>query len=107
MVKQGDIISVQLNPTQGHEQQGFRPCVCLSNDVVFKFSNVIIVAPISNTQRDYPFYFNLNGYHTSGKILLDQIRTIDPKARKIKHIEKLRNDDLEDILHLSSFIFQK
>jgi len=32
MVRQGDIIKVDLNPTLGHEQSGYRPCVVVSNE---------------------------------------------------------------------------
>lgn len=107
MVKQGDIIDVQLSPTQGHEEQGFRPCVCLSNNTVYKYSHIIIVAPISNTQRIYPLYYKLNNYNTTGQILLDQLRAIDPKARKIEYLEKLNDDDLNQVLQLTNLIFQK
>ena len=30
MVKQGDIVKMNLDPKQGHEQQGYRPYICLS-----------------------------------------------------------------------------
>ena len=32
MVKQGDIIIIDLNPRTGHEQSGSRPAVVVSND---------------------------------------------------------------------------
>lgn len=102
MVKQGDIINVQLNPTQCHEQQGYRPCVCLSHDIVYKYSKIIIVAPISNTQRNYSLYFNLIGYKTT-----DQINAMDPNARKVNLIEELNNNDLKDVLKISIFTFQE
>jgi mRNA interferase MazF len=48
---QGDIIKVNLNPRRGHEQQGFRPVIVLSNNIVSQYTNVVIVAPISTTRR--------------------------------------------------------
>lgn len=107
MVKQGNIIKVQLNPTKGHEQQGYRPCVVLSNEIVQDYSNIIIVAPISNTTRDYPLYYELENYKTTGKILLDQIRAIDPNARDIIIEENLVLTDLERVLGLTKMIFDK
>jgi mRNA interferase MazF len=106
-IKQGDIILLELDPTKGHEQRGFRPCVCLSNDLIFKFSNVIVIAPISNTKRKNPMYYPLAGYEISGKILLDQIRTIDPKARKARVLEKLEIDDLDKVLNRVKLVFDK
>jgi len=54
--QQGDIIKLDLNPRKGHEQQGFRPVIVLSNDIVSQYTNVIIAAPISTTQRKLPLY---------------------------------------------------
>jgi len=32
--QQGDIIKLDLDPRKGHEQQGFRPVIVLSNNIV-------------------------------------------------------------------------
>ena len=32
--QQGDIITIDLDPRMGHEQQGFRPVIILSNNIV-------------------------------------------------------------------------
>lgn len=40
MVKQGDIIKVNLNPRKGHEQQGYRPYLCLNHELVNTTSNI-------------------------------------------------------------------
>ena len=107
MVKQGNIINAQLNPTKGHEQQGYRPCVGLSNEIVQDYSNIIIVAPISNKTRDYPLYYKLENYKTTGKILIDQIRAIDSNARDIILVEDLILTDIERVLELAKMIFDK
>jgi mRNA interferase MazF len=57
--EQGDIIKVDLNPRKGHEQQGFRPVIVLSNRIVSQYSNVAIAAPISTTKRRLPLYRDL------------------------------------------------
>jgi mRNA interferase MazF len=43
--QQGDIITIDLDPRMGHEQQGFRPVIILSNNIVSQFTNVVIAAP--------------------------------------------------------------
>ena len=45
MVKQGDIIKVDMSPTVGHEQSRFRPAVVVSNDFAISKTNVVYVAP--------------------------------------------------------------
>ncbi|MDR0455928.1 MAG: type II toxin-antitoxin system PemK/MazF family toxin [Treponema sp.] len=32
--QQGDIITIDLDPRMGHEQQGFRPVIVLSNNII-------------------------------------------------------------------------
>ena len=53
MVKKGeyipmkrDIVLVDLNPTCGHEQKGFRPAVIISNNPFNQFTKMAIVCPI-------------------------------------------------------------
>ena len=70
--QQGDIIKLDLNPRKGHEQQGFRPVIVLSNNIVSQYTNVVIVAPISTTQRRLPLYRDLpDNLNTKGTVLLD------------------------------------
>jgi len=70
--QQGDIIKLDLNPRKGHEQQGFRPVIVLSNNIISQYTNVVIVAPISTTQRRLPLYRDLpDNLNTKGTVLLD------------------------------------
>lgn len=105
-IRQGDIILVNPNPKLGHEQQGFRPCICLSNENVFDYGNIIIIAPISNTKRNYPFYLPLKGTKTGGKILLDQIGAIDPGERQAKVIERVDKTFIKEVLHYTKLLFE-
>ncbi|GFH41298.1 type II toxin-antitoxin system PemK/MazF family toxin [Lactococcus insecticola] len=108
MVKQGDIIKINLDPKVGHEQKGYRPYVYLSHETVDKYSNIAIFAPISNTARIYPFYLQLPAQvKTTGKILLDQIVAIDYKQRESKFIESLPDDYLNQVLNIARAVFQK
>ncbi|WP_258183559.1 type II toxin-antitoxin system PemK/MazF family toxin [Enterococcus mundtii] len=46
MVKQGDIIFIDLDPTKGIELAKKRPCVIISNDNYNKIFNTVLVMPI-------------------------------------------------------------
>jgi mRNA-degrading endonuclease toxin of MazEF toxin-antitoxin module len=49
-IQRGEIIRVNLNPTQGREQQGdARPCLVLSNARFnYRRGGIVIVSPITN-----------------------------------------------------------
>ena len=104
--QQGDIIKINLDPKEGHEQQGYRPYVCLSHHLVSDYANIAIFAPVSNTLRRYPLYVPLSGTKTTGAVLLDQLVTIDYNARQWKYVEKIGDDLLKELLRKVILIFQ-
>jgi len=107
MVRQGSIIKINLDPKAGHEQRGYRPYICLSHSIVTKYSNIAIFAPISNTGRSYPFYVPLDGTVSTGKVLLDQLVTIDYNARNYRYVEDIPDGLLEKLLVRVKVLFEK
>ena len=104
--QQGDIIKLDLNPRKGYEQQGFRPVIVLSNNIVSQYTKVVITAPISTTQRRLPLYHNLpDNLNTKGTVLLDQLVTLDYNARSFKFIERVPSDFLLKLLDITRRIF--
>ena len=91
---QGDIIKINLNPKQGHEQQGYRPYICLSNKIISDIANIAVFAPISNTERNYPLYIKQKNTKTKGSVLLDQVVTIDYNARSFEFVESVPDKEL-------------
>ena len=90
----------------GHEQQGFRPVIVLSNNIVSQYTNVVITAPVSTTQRRLPLYYDLPGnLNTKGTVLLDQLVTLDYQARSFNFIEKITPDFLLQLLDVTRRIF--
>lgn len=106
-IQQGSIIKIKLDPKQGREPKGYRPYICLSHSVVMKYSNIAIFAPISSTCRDYPFYVPLKATQTSGKVLLDQLVTIDFNVRDYRYIEDIPEKLLDDLLIRVKVLFEK
>ena len=105
---QVDIIKINLDPKQGHEQKGFRPYICLSHHLVSDFANIAIFAPISTTRRQYPLYIPLEeGAKSTGVVLLDQLVTIDYNARQWSYVETVGNGFLDKLLKTTLVVFQK
>ncbi|GHU93067.1 mRNA interferase PemK [Spirochaetia bacterium] len=104
---QGDIIKINLDPKQGHEQAGYRPYICLSHKLISDYANIAVFAPISNTKRRYPFYIPLEDTQkTTGVILLDQLVTIDYNARQFRYIETVSGGFLKNLLNTVVLVFQ-
>ena len=103
---QGDIIKINLDPKQGHEQKGYRPYICLSHHLVSDYANIAVFAPISNTTRQYPLYIPLINTRSKGVVLLDQLVTIDYNARQWDYVETVKNEFLDELLKKVIVIFQ-
>ena len=101
MVIQGDIIKINLDPTKGHEQSGYRPVIVISNYSHSRASNMVIVCPITNSDRNNPLHFELINLQTSGFVMCDQIRAIDIRARDYKIIENVDEETLWEICDIT------
>jgi len=104
IVRQGDIIKMDFNPTKGHEQQGRRPAVVVSNASYNKFARgVAIVCPITNTDRGFPLQPKLDDRTvTSGVVMTDHVKALDLVVRNPEFIEKMPDDILAEICDIVS-----
>jgi len=99
MVKQGDIIKLDLSPTVGDEQSGYRPAVVVSNDFALSRMNMVYIAPVTNTARPFPLHVELDERTTTkGVILCEQVKAVDLVARQYTLVEHLPGDILESVL---------
>lgn len=100
-VKQGDIISLNLDPQRGHEQKGRRPCLVVSNDVYNNFTKMAIVCPITNTNRNSPIHVQLDDTtKTKGFIMCEQMKALDIHARGFTVFEPIPNNILDEVLDI-------
>ena len=104
--KQGDIVSLDFNPQSGHEQQGRRPAIILSNEVFNKHLGLAFACPITNTQRGIAFHVEVNSENITGFIMSEQMKSIDYNSRKIKFIEKADTETLNRILGIVDSILR-
>ncbi|MCL2362985.1 MAG: type II toxin-antitoxin system PemK/MazF family toxin [Defluviitaleaceae bacterium] len=98
--KQGDIIKLNLDPTKGHEQAGYRPVLVINNASSSKASNMMVICPITNTDRDSLLHVPLKGLVTTGFVMCDQIKAVDLKARDYKIIEAIDDDMLWEVIDI-------
>ena len=99
--RKGDFVVVTFNPQSGHEQRGRRPALVISNDLFNKHTGLCIACPITNTKRDYPFHVAIpEDQDVTGYVMVEQVKSLDFRARKVKRIGKAPNPILQEALAL-------
>lgn len=108
MVRQGDIVFVDFDPSLGSEQKGKRLAVVVSNDTYRKVTNgFILTVPItSSVLANYPLHITLDKRtKVYGQIMCEQLKMMDTKVRNIKIVEKLPHDILDRVLKIIRLLF--
>jgi len=104
--KKGDLVILSFDPSAGHEQQGRRPALVVSNEVFNKHVGLALVCPITNTDRKFPFHVQVASSKLTGFIMTEQIKSIDYKVRNVKFVEKVSDEVMDKVLGiLESVVF--
>ncbi|MFN3999778.1 type II toxin-antitoxin system PemK/MazF family toxin [Algoriphagus sp.] len=87
-----------LNPVIGSEQAGRRPVVILSGNLMNKFLQVVITAPLTSKIKNYqgnPILkpSSLNGLKLESELMVFHIRSIS-KDRLIEKIGEITKEEL-------------
>ena len=97
--QRGQFIWLSFDPQTGHEQQGRRPALVMSNSSFNRKMGFVFVCPVSNTQRNNPFYIPIpDGLSVTGKIFCDQLKSLDYRARNAEVIEECPPELFEQVL---------
>jgi mRNA interferase MazF len=84
-ISRGEVIRINLNPTEGREQAGnARPCLVLSHTQYnAKRGGIVIVTPLTSTVKpQIKMMIPIpDGYKARGSIIAEQVRTVDLKTR--------------------------
>ncbi|MBM3635527.1 MAG: type II toxin-antitoxin system PemK/MazF family toxin [Alphaproteobacteria bacterium] len=91
----GDIVLVDFSPVRGHEQDGMRSALVMTDHSYNSASSYLIVCPITSNTRPWPFKMALpKGLKVQGYVMLDQIRSIDRRRRVLRLIDRVPRDVL-------------
>lgn len=95
-LEQGDIILVSLDPTKGHEQRGYRPCIVLTKKSSY-LNYMYGVAPITSKSKRFPLHIPLPEHLTTeGEVLLEHHFMIDLETMEFKFVEKAPKEIKEE-----------
>jgi mRNA interferase MazF len=86
MINRGQIYFVNLSPTEGREQTGYRPVLVVSVDAINRqplVVTVVVGTSAKNVSRDYPTNVRVTSKETGLPVdtifLCFQIRSLDPR----------------------------
>ena len=94
----GDLVWLSFSPQAGSEQAGRRPGIVLSTALYHRRSRLVIVCPITNQRKGYPFEVLLPaGLPVQGVVLVDHIRSIDKIARQLEVVGHVPDNVMDEI----------
>jgi mRNA interferase MazF len=83
--ERGALAWVVFTPQAGREQAGRRPALVISPRVYHERSSFAVVCPITSNAQPWPWKVVLpEGLAISGAVLVDQVRSIDRAARRLR-----------------------
>ncbi len=100
-MRQSEIWYADLDPIRGSDQQGFRPVVIISGNLMNEYLNTVICCPLTTKIKKYKGNVvlqpdNNNKLQSPSEILTAHIRAVS-KERLVRKIGKIKNEDLEEI----------
>ena len=95
----GDIVKLDFDPILGREQAGYRPALIITQKQFNQATRLALVCPITSQIKGFPLEVILSDdLITSGVILTFQVKTIDWHERKVKYIESLSIETMEEVI---------
>ena len=99
--QKGDFIALSFDPPSGHEQKGRRPALVISNLLFNEHTGLAIVCPVTNTDRNIPFHLPVPAPSSlTGFVMVDQVKSIDFKARRARYLGKASDSLVADVLEV-------
>lgn len=92
----GDIVWLNFDPQAGHEQAGHRPALVLSPARYNGLRGMMLCCPLTTKLKGYPFEVVISQNPPSA-VLVDQVKSLDWRARKARHKGKVTAVELADV----------
>lgn len=105
--QRGDIVWIDLDPSQGAEIKKTRPALVISPSNYNEKVGLALLCPITSHKKGYPFEVELPSKgKIEGVILADQIKSLDWKARNAKFEEKVSTWIMTEVIEKISVLIE-
>src|SRR5690348_4238763 len=99
--KKGDFIALSFDPQSGHEQKGRRPALVISNELFNRHTGLVIVCPVTNTDRRIPFHLPVQSSPAlTGFVMVEQVKSVDYLTRRARLIGRSTDELMQDVLEI-------
>lgn len=105
LVVRGEVWLTRLDPTVGSEIRKTRPCLIISASDTHDHLRTCMIAAMTSGSRPAPYRVPVTFDGVDGRILLDQIRTID-KSRLVKRLGSVDEAALAATLAVLRLMFE-
>lgn len=106
MARRFEVHLVTLDPTVGSEIRKTRPCLVVSPDDVHDKLRTVLVAPMTSDGKPYPFRVPCRFADVEGRILLDQLRSVDQR-RLVRNLGTIDSDAANAVLEALAAMFAR
>lgn len=88
--EQGDVVSLNFDPSKRHEPAGRHFAVVLSPWHVNRISSLTVCAPVTSTDNGYPLHVRIpEGHEVRGFVQCEALRAVDLGARMAQGVERV------------------
>ena len=95
--ERGDLAWINFDPQAGREQAKSRPALVLIGADFNAATGLLVVCPITRTDRPWRTRVPLIGTTTTGAVMIEQIKSVDWMARGAAFIERVPQALLDDV----------
>lgn len=105
-LKQGDIIYIDFDPSNGSEIKKRRPALVISRDEYNYASNLVIVCPITSSKKERPYLVAIKTDFLSedSKVNTKQLYTLDWTENGHRHPQLIGRVKAKDIVNIGQYV---
>jgi mRNA interferase MazF len=93
----GDLVWINFDPQAGREQTKNRPALVMTGSDFNSATGLLVVCPVTRTERPWRTRVALAGTATSGFVMIEQLKSIDWRARGAAFIERVPTPLFNDV----------
>lgn len=103
MIRQGDIVTINFDPSKGSEIQKRRPAIVMSRDEYNLSSSLIIVCPITSTDKLRPYFIPINSkvLQKDSKVNTKQVYSLDYTDKGNRNVKVIGKVEMKEFLNVA------